>query len=75
MGLILGSLVMGVAFLASVVHPVPRILGTPTVVAQIAKYVYGPGTLAHVLFIALQGGTMLILVLAARARFNRPEAA
>ena len=70
MGLILGSLVMGVAFLASVVHPVPRILGTPTVVAQIAKYVYGPGALAHVLFIALQAGTMLILVLAANTSFT-----
>jgi amino acid transporter len=70
MGVILGSLVMGVAFLASVVHPVPRILGTPTVVAQIAKYVYGHGPLAHVLYIALQGGTMLILVLAANTSFT-----
>jgi amino acid transporter len=70
MGVILGSLVMGVAFLASVVHPVPRILGTPTVVAQIAKYVYGHGALAHVLYIALQGGTMLILVLAANTSFT-----
>jgi amino acid transporter len=70
MGVILGTLVMGVAFLASVVHPVPRVLGTPTVVAQIAKYVYGHGPLAHVLFIALQGGTMLILVLAANTSFT-----
>jgi amino acid transporter len=70
MGLVLGSLVMGVAFLAAVVHPVPRVLGTPTVVAQIAKYVYGAGPLAHVLYIALQGGTMLILVLAANTSFT-----
>ncbi len=70
MGVILGSLVMGVAFLASVVHPVPRLLGTPTVVAQIAKYVYGPGPLAHVLFVALQAGTFLILVLAANTSFT-----
>ena len=70
MSVILGSLVMGVAFLASVVHPVPRLLGTPTVVAQIAKYVYGHGVLGHSLFIALQGGTMLILVLAANTSFT-----
>ncbi|HEY7946762.1 MAG TPA: amino acid permease [Acidimicrobiales bacterium] len=70
MSVILGSLVMGVAFLASVVHPVPRLLGTPTVVAQIAKYVYGNTVLGHSLFVALQGGTMLILVLAANTSFT-----
>ncbi|MGH9016146.1 MAG: amino acid permease [Acidimicrobiales bacterium] len=70
MGVILGSLVMGVAFLASVVHPIPRINGTPTVVAQIAKYVYGPSLPGHILYVALQGGTMLILVLAANTSFT-----
>ena len=39
-------------------------------VAQIAKYVYGPGPLAHVLYVALQAGTMLILVLAANTSFT-----
>jgi len=70
MSVILGSLVMGVAFLAAVVHPVPRLSGTPTVVAQIAKYVYGHGLLGHALYVALQGGTMLILVLAANTSFT-----
>jgi amino acid transporter len=70
MGVILGTLVMGVAFLASVVHPVPRIFGTPTVVAQIAKTVYGHSALGNVLYVALQGGTMLILVLAANTSFT-----
>jgi amino acid transporter len=70
MGVILGALVMGVAFLAAVVHPVPRSSGTPTVVAQIAKYVYGHGLFPHLLFIALQAGTFLILVLAANTSFT-----
>jgi amino acid transporter len=70
MSVILGTLVMGVAFLSSVVHPVPRLLGSPTVVAQIAKYVYGTGPLGHSLYVALQGGTMLILVLAANTSFT-----
>ena len=70
MGVILGSLVMGVAFLASVVHPIPRVNGTPTVVAQIAKYIYGHGLFGHVLYVALQAGTMLILVLAANTSFT-----
>ncbi|MHB8594003.1 MAG: APC family permease, partial [Acidimicrobiales bacterium] len=70
MSVILGVLVLGIAVLASIVHPVPYESGTPTVVAQVAKYVYGPGALAHVLFVALQGGTMFILVLAANTSFT-----
>jgi amino acid transporter len=70
MGLVLGSLVLGIAVLAAVVHPVPYGGGTPTVLAQIAKYVYGHGAVAHVLFLFLQAGTMLILVLAANTSFT-----
>jgi len=70
MAVILGSLVLGVAGLAAVVHPVPFRAGTPTVLAQVAKYVYGPGAFAHVLFVLLQAGTMLILVLAANTSFT-----
>ena len=51
-------------------HPVPRVLGTPTVLAQVAQYVYGHGAFPHVLFLFLQGGTMLILVLAANTSFT-----
>ena len=70
MSLVLGTLVMGVAVLAAFVHPVPYRLGTPTVLSQVAKYVYGPGPLAHVLYVALQAGTMIILVLAANTSFT-----
>ncbi len=70
MSLILGSLVLGIAALAAIVHPVPYVLGTPTVLAQVAKYVYGPGAFAHVLYVLLQAGTMLILVLAANTSFT-----
>ncbi|MHB8438261.1 MAG: amino acid permease [Acidimicrobiales bacterium] len=70
MGLILGSLVLGVASLAAIVHPVPYIGGTPTVLAQVAKYVYGPSGFGHVLYVCLQAGTMLILVLAANTSFT-----
>ncbi len=70
MSLVLGSLVLGIAALAAIVHPVPYTLGTPTVLAQVAKYVYGHGVFAHVLFVLLQYGTMLILVLAANTSFT-----
>jgi amino acid transporter len=70
MSLILGSLVLGVSSLAAVVHPVPYTGGTPTVVAQIAKAVYGEDPLGRVLFVLLQASTMLILVLAANTSFT-----
>jgi amino acid transporter len=70
MSLVLGSLVLGIAALAAIVHPVPRTLGTPTVLAQVAQYVYGHGAFPHVLFVLLQAGTMLILVLAANTSFT-----
>ena len=52
MATILGSLVLGVSVLASITHPVPYVSGTPTVISQIAKYVYGThgarrGALCH----------------------------
>jgi amino acid transporter len=70
MSLVLGSLVLGIAALAAIVHPVPYVGGTPTVLAQVAKYVYGHGALAHALFLCLQAGTMVILVLAANTSFT-----
>src|SRR5580700_4112474 len=70
MSLVLGSLVLGIAALAAIVHPVPYVLGTPTVLAQVATYVYGPGPFAHALFLMLQAGTMFILVLAANTSFT-----
>jgi amino acid transporter len=70
MSVILGSLVLGVSVLAAIVHPVPYTSGSPTVVSQIAKYVYGTGALGHLLYLALQAGTMFILVLAANTSFT-----
>ncbi len=70
MSVILGSLVLGVAALAAIVHPLPRTSGYPTVLAQVAQYVYGSGALPHALFILLQVGTMAILILAANTSFT-----
>ena len=70
MSIILGTLVLGVSYLASVTHPVPYVQGTPTVVYQIATYVYGSGGLGHAGIDLLQASTMLILVLAANTSFT-----
>jgi len=70
MALILGSLVLGVSALASVTHPVPYESGTPTVISQIAKFVYGTSGLGRLFYVLLQIGTTLILILAANTSFT-----
>ncbi len=70
MAVILGSLVLGVSLLASVTHPVPYQSGTPTVISQIAKFVYGTSGLGNLLYGMLQVGTTLILILAANTSFT-----
>jgi amino acid transporter len=70
MAVILGSLVLGVSLLASVTHPVPYESGTPTVISQIAKFVYGSSGLGNVFYGMLQVGTTLILILAANTSFT-----
>ena len=59
MGTILGILVLGVSVLASITHPVPYVSGTPTVISQVAKYVYGTSGLGGVFYAMLQLATML----------------
>jgi amino acid transporter len=69
MGATLGTLFFGLSALATKVHPIPYVEGTPTVISQVGKAVFGGGPLGHLLFFGLQAGTMLILVLAANTSF------
>lgn len=69
MGLILGVMFIGLSYLTSKVHAVPYEDGTPTVISQVGKLVFGASPLGHVMFFALQTGTMLILVLAGNTSF------
>ncbi len=70
MAVILGSLVLGVSSLAALTHPVPYLSGTPTVISQIGKHVYGAHGLGNFLYVLLQIGTTLILILAANTSFT-----
>lgn len=70
MAIILGTLFFGLSILASYIHPVPRISGTPTVISVIAKTVYGSSTFGTVMYYLLQIGTYLILIFAANTSFN-----
>ena len=69
MGTTLGVMFLGLSILAAHVHAAPYVSGTPTVISQVGKLVYGGGGLGNALFYALQAGTMLILVLAANTSF------
>jgi amino acid transporter len=69
MGSLLGAMFLGLSVLASKMHTAPFKEGTPTVISQIGKLVFGESVGGHVLYYALQAGTMLILVLAANTSF------
>jgi amino acid transporter len=70
MSTILGTMFLGVSVLAALTHSVPFTTGTPTVVSEIGKLVYGSTPAGHVLFYALQAATALILILAANTSFT-----
>jgi amino acid transporter len=70
MAVILGTLVLGVSVLASITHPVPYVSGTPTVIYQVGKFVYGTSGLGNLFSALLQIGTTLILILAANTSFT-----
>ncbi|MGH9124306.1 MAG: amino acid permease, partial [Acidimicrobiales bacterium] len=69
MGATLGALFLGLSSLSTQVHPIPFISGTPTVISQVGKQVFGAGPIGTILFYMLQVGTLLILVLAANTSF------
>jgi len=69
MGSTLGAMFGGLSVLAAKMHVAPYEKGTPTVISQIAKIVFGGGIGGSVLFYCLQAGTMLILVMAANTSF------
>ncbi|GAC1597371.1 MAG: APC family permease [Acidimicrobiales bacterium] len=69
MGAVLGVLFLGLSSLSTKTHPVVYRSGSPTVISQVGKGVFGGGLGGHGLFYLLQAGTMLILVLAANTSF------
>jgi amino acid transporter len=70
MSVTLGTLVLGVSYVAYVTHAVPFMSGSPTVLSQEATYVFGGGPFGRIGFYAVQGATMLILYTGANTSFN-----
>ncbi len=69
MALIMAFLFLGITFLAHQLEVRPYESGNPTLVAQIARYVLGPG-IGRAVFVFVQVATLAILVLAANTAFN-----
>jgi amino acid transporter len=69
-GLILGTLVAGISWLAHATHAAPHTNGVPTVLAQEAHAVFGQHGVGEVLFIAVQAATALILYTGGNTSFN-----
>ncbi|MBO0728477.1 MAG: amino acid permease [Acidimicrobiaceae bacterium] len=69
-GTVLGSLVLGVSVLAHSTHAIPYEKGTPTVISQIAKVVFGHGALGQGAFYVVQLATVMILYTGGNTSFN-----
>jgi amino acid transporter len=70
-GLILGTLVAGISWLAHITHAAPYVSGVPTVISQEAKIVFaGTGWFGSAMFILVQAATALILYTGGNTSFN-----
>jgi amino acid transporter len=69
-GIILGTLVAGISWLAHATHATPRQSGYPTVLAQEAAKVFGHTFIGQALFFLVQAATALILYTGANTSFN-----
>jgi amino acid transporter len=69
-GVILGSLVAGISWLAHATHAAPFVSGVPTVIAQETKIVFGHSAAGQAMFILVQTATALILYTGGNTSFN-----
>jgi amino acid transporter len=67
-GLILGTLVAGISWVAHLTHAAPYQLGYPTVISQEANIVFGSA--GHFMFWVVQAATALILYTGGNTSFN-----
>ncbi len=70
MSSVLAFLVLGVTMLARWTHAVPYSIGSPTVVSQEVKAVFGTNGFGHALFLLVQLATVLVLYTGGNTSFN-----
>jgi amino acid transporter len=69
-GLILGTLVAGISWLAHVTHATPWKSGVPTVISQEARLVFGTTGFGTAMWVLVQAATALILYTGGNTSFN-----
>ncbi|HEY2044387.1 MAG TPA: amino acid permease [Jatrophihabitans sp.] len=70
MSLLLGSLVLGISYLAYATHATPYTSGSPTVISEVAKAAFGSGWYGHIGFVIVQIATAMILYTGANTPFT-----
>ncbi|HSY14490.1 MAG TPA: amino acid permease [Jatrophihabitantaceae bacterium] len=70
MSVLLGSLVLGISFLAWRTHATPYINGTPTVISQVAQAAFGHAWYGNVGWVMVQVATAMILFTGANTPFT-----
>ncbi|MGH8996655.1 MAG: APC family permease, partial [Acidimicrobiales bacterium] len=70
MASILGVMFLAVSIFAALTHSVPFVSGTPTVLSQVGRTLFGTSGVGQFGFYALQFGTALILILGANTSYN-----
>ena len=70
LSVLLGSLVLGISFLAWQTHATPYASGSPTVISQVARAAFGDAALGHLGFVLVQLATALILYTGANTPFT-----
>ncbi|MST33582.1 amino acid permease, partial [Acidimicrobiaceae bacterium USS-CC1] len=66
----IGTLFLATSVIAALTHAVPFVSGTPTVLSEMGRLLFGTGPLGQVAFYSLQFSTALILILGANTSFN-----
>jgi amino acid transporter len=70
MATMLGTLVLGISYLAYETHATPYDSGSPTVISQVAKAAFGTAWYGHLGFVLVQLATALILYTGANTPFT-----
>jgi amino acid transporter len=70
MSAMLGSLVLGISYLAFATHATPYSSGSPTVISQVAQAAFGSAWYGHTGFVLVQLSTALILYTGANTPFT-----
>jgi amino acid transporter len=70
MSTILGAMFLGISLLSALAHSRPFNSGTPTVVSELGRLVYGHSAGGSILYGLLQAATAVILILAANTSFT-----